>query len=247
MPTNPAEFWKGLRPSAIAAVDQRDYSKPPLETRLATVGVEAREIAEKDLGAAGIPGVVVFKRNIYAQPHRGFFGEFARSTDGALHQIQMWPRQWATARMFGGTAKGFHIHPPHIPEGYTPEAWFQKLFVEEPTNYALRPYELEQWDAMFFVQGLAEMILVDERPGMPRNVMRFMIYGDDFPGENNVGVVIPAGVAHAIRCGSTSDLLMVYGTSTTYIPANEGRIAHSVEFAPLPAVWDEYIFRSPTA
>ncbi len=238
---NKATFWQGLRPTAQAAVDQRDYTKPPLAERLATVGVEAREIVGQDLGAAGIPGVVVYGRNVYAQPHRGFFGEFARETDGPLHQIQMWPKQWATARMFGGTAKGFHIHPPYLPEGQEPVAWFQKLFVEEPTNYALRPYDQEQWDAMFFVQGIAEMILVDERPGLDRRVMRFMIYGDDLPGPNNVGVVIPAGVAHAIRCGSTSDLIMVYGTSTTYIPANEGRIAHSVESAPLPTVWQDYL------
>ena len=147
--------------------------------------------------------------------------------------------------MFGGSAKGFHIHPPHIPEGISPDAWFRKLFIEEPQNVALRPYDREQWDAMFFVQGLAEMILVDERPGLPRRVMRFTIYGDDYPGDNNVGVVIPAGVAHAIRCGSTSDLLMVYGTSTTYVPENEGRIAHSVESAPLPQVWHDYIFPNP--
>lgn len=236
------EFWKGLRPAAIDAVDQRDYSKPELSKRLATVGVEAREIADKDIGAALIPGVVVFPRRIFAQPSRGFFGEFVRETEGPLFDIKMWPKQWATARMFGGSAKGFHIHPPSIPEGVTPEAWFKKLFVDEPTNYALRPYDKEQWDAMFFVQGIAEMILIDERPGMERKVMRFTIYGDDLPGDNNVGVVIPAGVAHAIRCGSNSDLLMVYGTSTTYIPQNEGRIAHSVEFAPLPEVWNDYIF-----
>jgi hypothetical protein len=34
---------------------------------------------------------------------------------------------------------------------------------------------------------------------------------------------------------------MVYGTSTTFVPANEGRIASSVEAAPLPAVWQEYL------
>jgi dTDP-4-dehydrorhamnose 3,5-epimerase-like enzyme len=235
-------FWQGLRPEAIRAVDQRDYSKPSLAERLATVGVEAREIAGKDLGDSLIPGVVVFPRRVFPQPHRGFFGEFARSTDGALAEIQMWPRQWATARMFANTAKGFHIHPPHIPDGTTAEAWLHRLFVAEPKNYALRPYDKEQWDAMFFVQGIAEMILIDERPGMPRRVMRFSIYGDDMPSDNNVGVVIPAGVAHAIRSGNSSDLIMVYGTSTTYLPENEGRIAHSVEFAPLPDVWHNYIF-----
>ena len=70
--------------------------------------------------------------------------------------------------MFAGTSKGFHIHPPHIPEGTTPEAWFQRLFVTEPQNYALRPYDQEQWDVMFFIQGICEMFLIDERAGMPR-------------------------------------------------------------------------------
>ncbi len=237
-----AEFWKGLRPEAFASVDQRDYSKPPVELRLATTGVEAGEIADRNLGSAAIPGVVVFSRKVFPQHHRGFFGEFARESEGPLHRIGLWPKQWATARMFGGTAKGFHIHPPHIPEGTTPDAWFQKLFIDEPESYQLRPYDREQWDAMFFIQGIAEMLLVDERPGLPRRVMRFMIYGDNYPGPNNVGVVIPAGVAHAIRSGSSEDLLMVYGTSTIYVPANEGRIAHSVEFAPLPDAWDHYVF-----
>jgi dTDP-4-dehydrorhamnose 3,5-epimerase-like enzyme len=235
-------FWQGLRPEAVAAVVQRDYSeKPTLAGRLAGAGVEAREIAGQEIGDAGIPGVVVFPRRVFPQPNRGFFGEFARSTEGPLAKIGMWPRQWATARMFAGTSKGFHIHPPHIPAGEEPAAWFQRLFVTEPANYAPRPYEREQWDAMFFVQGICEMLLVDERPGMPRKVMRFTIYGDDFPGPNNVGVVIPAGVAHAIRSGSSNDLIMVYGTSTTYIPENEGRIAHSVEFAPLPDAWQAYM------
>jgi hypothetical protein len=144
--------------------------------------------------------------------------------------------------MFAGTAKGFHIHPPHIPPNTDPSAWFRRLFVEESENFSLRPYALEQWDAMFFVQGIAEMLLVDERPGLPRKVMRFLIYGDNYPGPNNVGVVIPAGVAHAIRSASSEDLLMVYGTSTTYVAENEGRIAHSVESAPLPDVWERYVF-----
>ena len=59
---NKSEFWKGLRPEAQALVEPRDYGKPPLAERLATVGVEAREIAGQDLGEAGIPGVVVFPR-----------------------------------------------------------------------------------------------------------------------------------------------------------------------------------------
>ena len=142
--------------------------------------------------------------------------------------------------MYAGTSKGFHIHPPAIPAGVKPEAWFKRLFKDEPTNYSLRPYADEQWDCMFFVTGIAEMFLVDERAGMPRRKLRFIIEGDHMPGPNNVGVVIPAGVAHAIRCASSRDLLMVYGTSTTFVPESEGRIAHGIETPSAPEEWQAY-------
>lgn len=193
------------------------------------------------LGEAWIPGVEIFSRRIYPQRHRGFFGEFARMDEGLLGSIGLWPRQWATARMFAGTAKGFHIHPPSIPEGTDPAAWFQRLFVTEPQNYALRPYDREQWDAMFFVQGNVEMLLVDERAGMPRRVMRFLIEGDDQRGLNNAGVVIPAGVAHALRAEGSRDTIMVYGTSTSFHAEFEGRIAAGVESASLPEEWQRYL------
>jgi len=235
--------WHALKPSAQAALTQRDYSAKSLAERLGASGVEAGEIAGKaaELAGAWIPGVEVFARKIYPQRHRGFFGEFAREEEGPLAAIGLWPRQWATARMFAGTAKGFHIHPPFIPEGSTPEAWFQRLFVEEPANTALRPYDREQWDAMFFVQGNVEMLLVDERVGLPRRVMRFIIEGDDHRGPNNAGVVIPSGVAHALRVEGATDAIMVYGTTTKFDPAFEGRIADGVERATLPDDWQRYL------
>ena len=241
-----SQIWNGISDAARAHLETRSYARAPLAERLASTGVEAREITDPAgppaaLADAWIPGVVVYPRTVYPQPCRGFFGEFARQTDGPLHHLGLWPRQWAAARMFAGTAKGFHIHPPHIPEGTDPAAWFRRLFLEEPDNFSLRPYDREQWDAMFFLQGIAEMILVDERPGLPRRIMRFTLWGDDLPSPNNAGVVIPAGVAHAIRCAGSHDLLMVYGTSTTFVPANEGRIASSVEAAPLPPPWQEYL------
>ena len=137
------------------------------------------------LAAAWIPGVEIFPRRIFAQQCRGHFGEFARQDEGVLAEIGLWPRQWATARMFSGTAKGFHIHPPHVPDGEEPAAWFRRLFLDEAKNYALRPYDREQWDVMFFAQGIAEMLLVDERDGLERRVMRFTIHGDDRPGAHN--------------------------------------------------------------
>ncbi len=238
-----SDLWHALQPNAREQLAQRDYSQKSPAERLATTGLEAGELIARrpELGAAWIPGVELFARRIFPQRHRGIFGELARMDEGTLHTIGLWPRQWATARMFAGTAKGFHIHPPHIPAGATPEAWFQRLFVDEPQNFALRPYDLEQWDVMFFVQGNIEMLLVDERAGMPRKVMRFLIEGDDHRGPNNAGVIIPSGVAHALRAEGSQDVITVYGTSTKFAPEAEGRIAADVENAPLPESWRTYL------
>jgi len=235
-------LWHGLREGAQGQLGQRNYGVQSLAERLKTSGVEAGELVGMDrAGLAWIPGVEIFARRIYPQRHRGFFGEFARHGEGDLGRIGLWPRQWATATMFANTAKGFHIHPPSIPEGVEPADWFAKLFRESPDNYQLRPYDREQWDVMFFVQGNVEMILVDERAGMERRVMRLLAEGDDQRGRNNVGIVIPAGVAHALRAEGARDVIMVYGTSTSFEPSFEGRIAAGVESAPLPEEWKQYV------
>jgi len=238
------EPWSGLRQTASNALTQRDYSAKSLSQRLATSGAEAGEVIAAGRGQlrdAWIPGVEIFARKIFPQRHRGFFGELAREHEGILATIGLWPKQWAAARMFAGTAKGFHIHPPHIPPQAGAEQWFRAIYVDEPENFALRPYALEQWDAMFFLQGCVEMLLVDERAGLERRVMRFFIEGDDHRGANNAAVVIPPGVAHAMRVEGTADAVVVYGTSTSFDPACEGRLADSVERAPLPDEWMRYI------
>jgi dTDP-4-dehydrorhamnose 3,5-epimerase-like enzyme len=238
-----SDLWHALNPAARAQLAQRDYSQMSPAARLATTGLEAGEAISKrgELAEAWIPGVELFGRRIFPQRHRGFFGEFARQDDGPLKAIGLWPKQWAPARMFAGTGKGFHIHPPSIPDGIAPEAWFRRLFVDEPANYELRPYDREQWDAMFFVQGNVEFFLVDERAGLPRRVMRLLIEGDDQRGPNNAGLVIPAGVAHALRAEGSRDSIMVYGTSTQFNPDFEGRIADSIERATLPEDWQKYL------
>ena len=234
-------LWHGLRESAQGQLGQRNYGVQSLAERLKSTGVEAGELVGVDrAGLEWIPGVEIFARKIYPQRHRGFFGEFARRGEGDLGRIGLWPRQWATATMYANTAKGFHIHPPSIPEGVEPAEWFAKLFRENPEDYQLRPYDREQWDVMFFVQGTIEMLLVDERAGMDRRVMRLLADGDDQRGRNNVGIVIPAGVAHALRAEGARDVIMVYGTSTAFEPSFEGRIAAGVESAPLPEEWSKY-------
>ena len=222
MATNKKQLWQGLTADAQKALVTRDYATP-------TAGDEP------------IPGVEIFPRKIFHQRHRGVFGEFARRDEGVLKRIGFWPAQWATARMFAQTAKGFHVHPPSIPAGTKPEKWMRRLFIEEPKNYALRRYAHEQWDVMFFVQGVAEMILHDVRAGLPTRTMRFFVDGDNHPGGNNVAVVVPAGVAHAIRVEGSEDVIMVYGTSTSFAPEFEGRIASEIETATLPEGWAKFL------
>lgn len=234
-------LYHGLRKEAQQALELRDYSKSPLNERLGGSGVEVSElISTEDELDNWIPGVEFLPRRIFAQRHRGHFGELTRTSEGTLSRIGLVPSQWASALMFPDTAKGFHIHPPSIPDGVEPEAWFQRLFVDEPSEYSLRPYDKEQWDVMFFVSGNVEMFLVDERAGLPRRKMRYLIEGDDRPGANNAGVIIPAGVAHALRNEGDKSLTMVYGTSTSFNPDFEGRIVSDVETAGLDPQWETY-------
>jgi dTDP-4-dehydrorhamnose 3,5-epimerase-like enzyme len=240
------DLWQGLSAEAQKALVMRDYAPQSFADPLAGAGIEASKLASTvhattENREVWIPGVEIFPRQVHHQRHRGVFGEFVRRDEGVLQRIGFWPVQWANARMFAQTAKGFHVHPPSIPEGTKPEDWMRRLFVEEPENYALRRYADEQWDVMFFVQGVAEVILRDVRAGMPARTMRFFIDGDNHPGANNVGVVVPPGIAHAIRVEGSEDLIMVYGTSTSFHPDFEGRIASEVETARLPESWEKFL------
>jgi dTDP-4-dehydrorhamnose 3,5-epimerase-like enzyme len=91
------------------------------------------------------------------------------------------------------------------------------------------------------LQGRVEMILRDVRAGLPTRTMRFFVDGDNHRGGNNVGVVVPPGVAHAIRAEGSEDVIMVYGTSTIFAPEFEGRIASEVETAELPQGWQSFL------
>ena len=248
MSSSEPHLWHGLSAAAQGALATRDYSAGTLAQQLGSAGVDVGKLLaanreDAELSAAWIPGVEIFGRTIYPQRHRGSFGEFVRRDEGVLSRIGMWPQQWAAARMFAQTAKGFHVHPPSIPEETNPADWFRRLFVDEPGNMSLRRYGREQWDVMFFVQGVAEMILHDVRAGMPARTMRFFIDGDNHRSSNNAGVVIPPGVAHAIRVEGSEDVMMVYGTSTSFRPDFEGRIASEVETATLPDSWQAFLDR----
>ena len=238
--------WSGLNAEAQRALAARDYKAGSFAQQVAGAGVDAGELAaasrrKPEVKRIWIPGVEIFSRNVHSQRHRGVFGEFVRRDEGILSKIGLWPKQWSAARMFGGTAKGFHIHPPSVPGDTTSEKWHRRLFVMQPQNYALRRYDDEQWDVMFFVQGRVEMILRDVRAGLPARIMRFFVDGDNHRSRNNAGVVIPPGVAHAIRVEGCEDAIMVYGTSTVFHPEFEGRIASEIETAELPEAWQKFL------
>jgi dTDP-4-dehydrorhamnose 3,5-epimerase-like enzyme len=74
--------------------------------------------------------------------------------------------------------------------------------------------------------------------------MRFFVDGDNHRSNNNVGVVVPPGVAHAIRAEGSEEVIMVYGTSTAFHPEFEGRIASEIETAPLPESWAAFLEQS---
>lgn len=235
-------LWRGLQPNAISALAIRDYATATLSERLATAGVDAGQIVAADraeLTPVWIPGVEIFPRAIHTQRHRGLFGEFARRNEGLIGKLNFWPEQWSAARMFANSAKGFHVHPPYVPPGEDPSKWMRGRFGGKSS--ASPNYAAEQWDMMFFVQGRLEMILRDLRAGLAPRVMRFFIDGDNHRGSNNVGVIIPPGVAHALRVEGSEDAIMVYGTSTTFRPEFEGRIGSEVENAPLPDSWKGFL------
>jgi dTDP-4-dehydrorhamnose 3,5-epimerase-like enzyme len=240
------DLWRGIDVGARDAINTRDYRTASLAKELSQRGVDASGLVgatrnRADIKEAWIPGVEIFARKVYPQLHRGLFGEFVRCDEGVLARIGLWPRQWSAARMFSGTAKGFHVHPPSIPENSDPVDWLRRLYIDEPDNYSARSYDDEQWDVMFFIQGRLEIILFDIRAGLPRRVMRFFVDGDNHRSDNNVGIVIPPGVAHAIRVEGTEDAVMVYGTSTVFRPEFEGRIASEVETAALPESWRKFL------
>jgi dTDP-4-dehydrorhamnose 3,5-epimerase-like enzyme len=243
-------LWQGIDVGAQTALSTRNYRMASFAQELSRRGVDASELAaadrnKREIKEAWIPGVEIFSRKIHAQCQRGSFGEFVRRDEGILAQIGFWPKQWSAARMFAQTAKGFHVHPPSIPADATAADWLRRLFIDEPDNYSLRLYDNEQWDVMFFLQGRAEMILCDVRAGFPKRIMRFFIDGDNHRSNNNTGVVVPPGVAHAIRAEGSEDVIMVYGTSTIFHPEFEGRIASEIETAQLPESWETFL-RSET-
>src|SRR5881227_3608896 len=243
------DLWQGVNARAQDALSIRNYRIETFGQELSERGVEASQLTtaerkNREIEKAWIPGVEIFLRKIHPQRHRGSFGEFVRRDEGILARTGLWPKQWSAARMFAHTAKGFHVHPPSVPEGSAAANLLRRLFVDEPENYSLRRYDEEQWDVMFFLQGRVEMILCDIRAGLRRRVMRFFVDGDNHRGNNNVGVVIPPGVAHAIRAEGAEDVIMVYGTSTTFHPEFEGRIVSEIENAPLPEAWQEFLDQS---
>jgi dTDP-4-dehydrorhamnose 3,5-epimerase-like enzyme len=238
--------WIGLKEEAHRLLEQRDYSTAPFTECTARFGVSASELLKLPMdtderGEIWIPGLEIFPITTFVQRHRGTFSELGREGQGRLGDIGLWPKQWSTSVLNAGSAKGFHIHPPFIPKGKAAADWFQSLYGRSLSSPIDRPYDREQWDVMYFLTGSTEILLVDERAGLPRRILRFFVQGYDRPSPDNAAIVIPPGVAHAIRTATNQDVLMVYGTSTVFDPGNEGRIFSGIEQAGLPEEWKRYL------
>src|ERR1700731_1273287 len=131
------KLWQGLTADTRDALAMRDYSAQSFAQQLAGAGIEAGKLASADRSKAEvldawIPGVEIFPRMIHSQRHRGVFGEFVRRDEGVMARIGFWPAQWANARMFAQTAKGFHVHPPSTPDGTAGAAWMRRCFLHDP-------------------------------------------------------------------------------------------------------------------
>src|SRR5438105_12753303 len=152
-------IWRGLQAGAASALSMRDYGAASFAGRLATVGVEAGQIITSDraeLGGVWIRGVEIFQRTIHFQRHRGIFGELVRRDEGVLAELKLWPKQWAAARMFANSAKGFHVHPPYVRPGGDRPKWLRVKFRENTP--AATDYEAGHGEEWFFCQGRMETI-----------------------------------------------------------------------------------------
>lgn len=116
------DCWLGLKADARMMLETRNYSMEEPSERLAGSGLNASEAMRSRAGLheAWIPGVEIFSRRVFQQRGRGHFSELSRLDEGVLGAIGLAPKQWASALMHRDSAKGFHVHPPHIPYGEEP-------------------------------------------------------------------------------------------------------------------------------
>ena len=194
--------------------------------------------------ARGFPAWKFFPRKIHSQRHRGVFRRVCPTREGSSGENRILAEAMVGRAHVCTERQGISMctHRAFRPIA-TAEKWLRRLLYAGPENYSLRRYDDEQWDVMFFLQGRVEMILCDVRAGFSKRIMRFFIDGDNHRSSNNVGVVVPPGVAHAIRVEGAEDVIMVYGTSTIFHPEFEGRIASEIENAELPESWQKFLGR----
>src|SRR5207253_9782456 len=89
-------------------------------------------------------------------------------------------------RTFGlGDRKSTRLNSSHVAISYAVFCLKKKM----------RPFDREQRDIMFFLQGRAEIFLRDVRAGLPVRRMRLFVHGYNHLGRHNLGVLLPPRVA----------------------------------------------------
>lgn len=137
---------------------------------------------------------------------RGFFREILRATDPAFHGGVF--GQWSHSKMAKDVVKAWHYH--HI-----------------------------QTDWWYIPFGLVQTVLFDNRPESKTYQQKMVfLMGDkmEFGGETNglltneFTVRIPPGVLHGLKVLSENGAHIMYITSITYDPNEEGRFAYNSSF-----------------
>jgi len=142
---------------------------------------------------------------------RGFFREILRSSDAAFADSVASKGvfgQWSHSKMAKDVVKAWHYH--HIQTDW----WYIPFGIVQTVLYDNRPESKTYKNKMVFLMG--DKFAADEK--------------FDAAAINEVTVRIPPGVLHGLKVLSNEGAHIMYITSITYDPNEEGRFTYNSAF-----------------